>query len=88
MSAYDITRFLRTAYRPVVYCVPSKTSLIPVQKCGGFTLIIYLEGGFLELECQSVDLSVCERGEVYSANPSISKVLHDPKISTIRQMSK
>ena len=27
MSAYDITEFLRTAYRPFAYCVPSKYPL-------------------------------------------------------------
>jgi len=41
MSAYDITRFLRHAYRPFAYCVPPKHSLnTAYQKGGGVTLII------------------------------------------------
>ena len=36
MSAYDITEFLRTAYRPFAYCIPSKTPLnTAYQKEGG-----------------------------------------------------
>jgi len=39
MSAYDITEFLRTAYRPFAYCVPSKSPLnTAYQKGGGVTL--------------------------------------------------
>jgi len=39
MSAYDITGFLRTAYRPFAYCVPSKHPLnTAYQKGGGVTL--------------------------------------------------
>jgi len=37
MSAYDITGFLRTAYRPFAYCVPSKHPLR--TKIGGVTLM-------------------------------------------------
>jgi len=35
MSAYDITGFLRTAYRPFVYCVPSKHPLNTAYQKGG-----------------------------------------------------
>ena len=39
MSAYDITEFLRTAYRPSAYCVLSKSPLNTAhQKGGGVTL--------------------------------------------------
>ena len=39
MSAYDITEFLRTAYRPFAYCVPCKSLLnTAYQKGGGVTL--------------------------------------------------
>ena len=78
-----------TAHRPVAYCVLKPPGNCEPKK--GFTLIINLKEGFLELECQSVDLRVCagERGEVYPANPSTSKVLLDPKVSSaVRQMSK
>ena len=39
MSAYDITGFLRTAYRPFAYCVPSKHHLNTAYQKGGVTLI-------------------------------------------------
>ena len=40
MSAYDITEFLRTAYRPFAYCVPFKPPLnTAYQKGRGVTLI-------------------------------------------------
>jgi len=40
MSAYDITEFLRTAYRPFAYCVPSKSPLnTAYQRGGGVTLL-------------------------------------------------
>ena len=35
MSAYNITGFLRTAYRPFAYCVPPKHPLILGTKPGG-----------------------------------------------------
>jgi len=35
MSAYDITEFLRTAYRPFAYCVPSKSPLNTAYQKGG-----------------------------------------------------
>jgi len=35
MSAYDITEFLRTAYQPFAYCVPSKKTWILRTKRGG-----------------------------------------------------
>ena len=35
MSVYDITGFLRTAYRPLAYCVPSKHPLNTAYKKGG-----------------------------------------------------
>jgi len=35
MSAYDITEFLRTAYRPFSYCVPSKHPLNTAYQKGG-----------------------------------------------------
>jgi len=38
MSAYDITEFLRTAYRPLAYCVPSKSPLNTAYQKGGVTL--------------------------------------------------
>ena len=38
MSAYDITEFLRTAYRPFAYCVPSTPPWILRTKMWGFTL--------------------------------------------------
>ena len=38
MSAYDITEFLRTAYQPFAYCVPSKKTEYCVSKGGGVTL--------------------------------------------------
>jgi len=38
MSAYDIREFLRTAYQPFAYCVPSKKTLILRTKRGGVTL--------------------------------------------------
>jgi len=38
MSAYDITGFLRTAYRPFAYCVPSKRLLNTAYQKGGVTL--------------------------------------------------
>ena len=38
MFAYDITVFLRTAYRPFAYCVPSKHPLNTAYKKGGVTL--------------------------------------------------
>jgi len=38
MSAYDITEFLRTAYQPFAYCVPSKKPEYCVPKGGGVTL--------------------------------------------------
>jgi len=42
MSAYDLTEFMRTAYEPLGYCVPSKPPLnTAYQKGGGVTLIIY-----------------------------------------------
>ena len=41
MSAYDITGFLRTAYRPFAYCVPSKHPLnTAYQRDGGVTLLL------------------------------------------------
>jgi len=41
MSAYDITKFMRTAYGPFANCVPSKPpSEYCVQKEGGVTLIL------------------------------------------------
>ena len=39
MSAYNITGFLRTAYRPIAFCVPSKTPLNTAYQKGGGTLI-------------------------------------------------
>ena len=45
MSAYDITEFLRTAYRPFAYCVPSKSPLNTAYQKGGVTLISYLVTG-------------------------------------------
>ena len=39
MSAYDITEFLRTAYRPFAYCEPSKFPLNTAYQRGGVTLI-------------------------------------------------
>jgi len=42
MSAYDITEFLRTAYQPFAYCVPSKTPLNTAYQKGGVTLIIQI----------------------------------------------
>ena len=39
MSAYDITEFLRTAYQPFAYSVPSKTPLNTAYLKGGVTLI-------------------------------------------------
>ena len=36
MSAYDITEFLRTAYRPFAYCVPSKHPLNTAYQKGGY----------------------------------------------------
>jgi len=38
MSAYDITEFLRTAYRPFAYCVLSKFPLNTAYQKGGVTL--------------------------------------------------
>jgi len=35
MSAYDITEFLRTAYRPFAYCVPSISPLNTAYQRGG-----------------------------------------------------
>jgi len=35
MSAYDRTEFLRTAYRPFAYCVPSKSPLNTAYQKGG-----------------------------------------------------
>ena len=35
---YDITEFLRTAYRPFAYCVPSKFPLNTAYQKGGVTL--------------------------------------------------
>jgi len=35
MSAYDITEFLRTAYRPFAYCVPSKSPINTAYQKGG-----------------------------------------------------
>ena len=35
MSAYDITEFLRTAYRPFAYCVLSKSPLNTAYQKGG-----------------------------------------------------
>ena len=35
MSAYDLTYFLRTAYRPFVYCVPPKHPLNTAYQKGG-----------------------------------------------------
>jgi len=35
MSAYDITDFLRTAYQPFAYCVPSKTPRNTAYQKGG-----------------------------------------------------
>jgi len=40
MSAYDITGFLRIAYRPLAYCVPSKHLLNTAYLKGGVTLIL------------------------------------------------
>ena len=39
MSAYDITEFLRTAYRPFAYCVPSKSPLNTAYQKGGVILL-------------------------------------------------
>jgi len=40
MSAYDITEFLRTAYQPFAYCVPSNPPpLNTAYQKGGVTLI-------------------------------------------------
>ena len=38
MSVYDITGFLRTAYRPFAYCEPSKHPLNTAYQKGGVTL--------------------------------------------------
>ena len=42
MSAYDITRFLRTAYRPFAYCVPPKHPLNTAYQRGGGVTLIYI----------------------------------------------
>jgi len=42
MSAYDITGFLRTAYRPFAYCVPSKLPMNTAYQKGGVTLLYEL----------------------------------------------
>ena len=39
MSAYDITGFLRTAYRPFAYCVPPKHPLNTAYQKGDVTLM-------------------------------------------------
>jgi len=41
MSAYDITEFLRTAYRPFAYYVPSKFPLNTAYRKGGGVTLIY-----------------------------------------------
>jgi len=38
MSVYDKTEFLRTAYRPFAYCVPSISHLNTAYQKGGVTL--------------------------------------------------
>ena len=40
MSAYDITEFLRTAYRPFAYCVPFKSPLNTAYQKGSVTLSV------------------------------------------------
>ena len=60
MSAHDITGFLRSAYRPFAYCVPSKkTEYCVPKKRGDVTLIkwfgsFHLHGGNC---CQSLQVT-------------------------------
>ena len=50
MSGYDITEFLRAAYRPFAYCVPSKSPLNTAYQKGGVTLTYQSKLWITEME--------------------------------------
>ena len=56
MSAYDLTEFLRTAYRPFAYCVSSKNPLNTAYQKGGVTLMNGGVKAFDDYMCTSVNV--------------------------------
>jgi len=59
MSAYDITGFLRTAYQPFAYCVPSKHPLNTAYQKGGCHPLLMLAS---YLDATTADRSVIING--------------------------